>query len=601
MAKTSKKIHIVGISQCFLETAKKQILDMFMDKKTRIDVVFARKEDLSLLLWVREQATAANKNIVLENNGNITRLNNAAIFYDSKINFITEYVKRNLGKKNILIIANGDPNFFGIGGTILGQLKENEKRFIEIYPAVSFMQAGFAKLKIPMNEALIVSLHGRDFNDLHETLNAQINAKKSVIGLYTDEINTPYKIHTWLGDEGLLKEFEFYVLTELCSKKEKIYKNSTKEILSDISGKKNIVILNGRSRKSRDLNLNSARLTADNNARNTEGNNESNKAGKTADKRMDMTGNIVFGIDDEKYIHDAGEPTKKEIRSVSLASMNLRPDSIVLDAGCGSGSISIEAAAIASEGKVYSIDKNGHKIENLKKNMKKFGRQNIEPFLGELPKAVKTAMKTNLADSVFIGGGGAKNIAGILRESLDVLKDNGIVVANVVTVESLSAVLSFIKDFNQEGDKNIGLKYEIISINVSRLKSIKDKDDSYFQALNQIYIVKIGKSANRNAANAATTASPSNLGVSGNRKTMTFKIEHNRDNAGKPNVKIKNKNEGEEQDRPDKRSGNRRRKISHRGNGNKDNILNNNNNNGKNDKNQVNFENNGKLEENKDD
>ena len=39
----AKKVHIVGISQCFLESAKKEILDLFTDKKNRIDTVFAKK------------------------------------------------------------------------------------------------------------------------------------------------------------------------------------------------------------------------------------------------------------------------------------------------------------------------------------------------------------------------------------------------------------------------------------------------------------------------------------------------------------------------------------------------------------------------------
>ena len=183
----AKKVHIVGVSPCFLETGKKEVLGLFADKKNRIDAVFARKEDLSLLSWVREQISSMNKSIVFENNGNIAHLNNAAIFYDCKVKFIIDYIRGSLGKKNILILANGDPNFFGIGGTILNEFKESEKRFVEIYPAISFMQAGFAKLKIPMTEAAIVSLHGRDLKNMYPALHSQNRA----VGIYTDDDNTP--------------------------------------------------------------------------------------------------------------------------------------------------------------------------------------------------------------------------------------------------------------------------------------------------------------------------------------------------------------------------------------------------------------------------
>lgn len=505
----AKKVHILGVSPCFLETAKKQMLDLFTDKKNRLDAVFAKKEDLSLLSWVREQISSINKSIIFENNGNITRLGNAAIFYDSKIKFITDYIKGNLGKKNILILANGDPNFFGIGGTILSLLKENEKRFIEVHPAVSFMQAGFSKLKIPMTEALIISLHGRDFRNIYEAL----YSGKSAIGIYTDDINTPNKIYTELEESGLLEKFEFYALTELCSKNEKIYKSFTKEILEDISGKKNIVVLADKKKKVHKEDDDAA--------------------------SGDELNRLVLGIDDDKYIHTAGEPTKKEIRAVSLSLMDLKADSAIIDAGCGSGSISIEASAIAHKGFVYSIDKNRHKIDNLKNNIKRFGRHNIEPILGELPDALKLAAKAGQVDSIFIGGGGSKDLIKILKESLHILKNKGSIVINVITIDSLNAVLTFIKNYDLKGGDNIEIKYEIISVNVSRLKSVNVNEDSYFQALNQIYIIKIIKnikSTNININKNTNTKNPRSV----RGRTLTFKIEREH-NADMPSVKIKNK------------------------------------------------------------
>ena len=566
MAKMSKKVYIAGVSPCYQDIAKKQILEMFTDKKNRIDAVFAKKEDSPLLIWVREQISAEKKSLILENNGNITRLNNAQIFYDGKVKFIEDYVKDNLGKKNILILANGDPNFFGIGGAILSGLKENEKRFIEIYPAISYMQIGFSKLKIPMTHAYILSLHGRNFEDLYPVLNSE----KKIIGIYTDEINTPDKIYGELEEKGIIEKFEFYVLTELCSKNEKIYKSFTKGILEDISGKKNIVILKEKNQKNKTETL-KAGNHADNkrSGENDNYNNSANCAEKAANSENtaninNINRNIVLGIEDDKYIHASGEPTKKEIRAVSLGMMEIKEDSVIIDAGCGSGSISIEASGLAFRGKVYSIDKNKQKIENLKRNMKKFGRNNIVPILGELPDAMKSSLNIKLkgvnADSVFIGGGGAENIDGILKESLNILKENGVIAVNAVTVETLYAVISFIK--------NAGLKYEIVSLNVSRLKSIGET--SYFQALNQIYVIKIVKKfLNQNAltkaeAKAETKAETKTetktelktehktkpkpeQETAGKKRNMTFKIENREDkkneelNSKMPKIKVRNK------------------------------------------------------------
>ncbi len=568
MAKTSKKVYIVGVSPCYQDIARKQILEMFSDKKNRIDTVFAKKEDSHLLTWVREQISAEKKSLVLENNGNISRLNNAKIFYDGKIKFIEDYVKENLGKKNILILANGDPNFFGIGGTIISGLKENEKRFIEIYPAISYMQIGFSKLKIPMTHAYILSLHGRSFDGLHPVLNSE-----KIIGIYTDEINTPDKIYGELEEKGILENFEFYVLTELCSKNEKIYKNFTKEILEDISGKKNIVILKEKNQKNKTESLKAENHADGKNSNSGNYNNNVNFAGTAANAvdavNVNINRNIILGIEDDRYIHASGEPTKKEIRSVSLGMMEIREDSVIIDAGCGSGSISIEAAGLAFRGKVYSIDKNKQKIENLKRNMKKFGRNNIEPILGELPDAIKSRLNLKLKgvnpDSVFIGGGGAENIDEILKEFLNILKENGVIVVNAVTIETLYAVINFIK--------NAGLKYEMVSLSVSRLKSIGET--SYFQALNQIYAVKITKKFLKQ--NAETKIEPKIDGrpkpessplaktgaeterkteikpeaeTAGKKRNMTFKIENRGDkksaelNSKMPKIKVRNKTIG---------------------------------------------------------
>ncbi len=523
----AKKIHIVGVSQCFPDAGRNAVFELFTDKKNRIDAVFAKKEDSSLLSWVRGQISSVKKSVVLENNGNMSHLNNAAIFYDSKVKFIIDYVRGNLGKKNILILANGDPNFFGIGASLLNELKENEKRFIEIYPALSFMQIGFAKLKIPMTEALIVSLHGRDLENIYESVRAQ----KQAVGIYTDYANTPYKIYEELKEKGFLDDYDFFALTDLCSKNEKIYKSFTKEILDDIGGKKNIVVLNKKIKNTKTEDKKQARPAYFVSDADDECNAASNPAYK------------VIGIDDDKFIHAAGEPTKKEIRSVSIGLMDLMPDSAVVDAGCGSGGISIEVSGIAYKGLVYAIDKNAVKIENLKKNIKKFGRANIEPVLGELPEAFKNIGRDGQIDSVFIGGGGGR-LDIILEGAFNILKDNGAIVVNCITINSLNKVLSFIGNFKPKGDGGSPIKYELISVNVSRLKSLNDKEDSYFHALNQIYIAKIIKPAKSSvpAPPAAKNARAHNAHMHKHihKPPQIFNIDVQTE-ENKPKVRVRNK------------------------------------------------------------
>ncbi|MHB8282032.1 MAG: precorrin-6y C5,15-methyltransferase (decarboxylating) subunit CbiE [bacterium] len=497
------KIYITGISRCHGAHIN---LEQSILKISHIDSVFARKEDEPVL-----------KEIKNKNNINITR--SSQIFYGSKIKFILDYINENIAKKNILILADGDPNFFGIAGTIFNNTEEKLKKYIEVIPTVSYMQKGFASLKISMADSEIISLHGRNTSNLFKALYTFKN-----IGLYTDEINNPYSIYKILVDKGFGSYYKFYVLSNLCLKNEKILSLNIKldknfenlnieKILEEFNHTNNIVILEriANSNNNNDDNNGGGNSISDNssvsNSNNADSNsdngsiiNSGNSIIKNNNNRIirynynNYDNNIeydnVLGINDDDFIHGKGEPTKKEIRAVALSMLELKRNSIMIDAGCGCGSVSIEAAAIAECGMIYSIDKNKIKINNLLKNIKKFKRPNIEPILGEMP-LIFNVLKDKMAyygftapDSIFIGGGGI-SIGNVIDNSFNMLKNNGVIVVNCLMLDTLNKVMSFI-----ENNKN-KIKYEIISLNISRLESISYS--SYFKALNQVYLIKIIK------------------------------------------------------------------------------------------------------------
>ncbi len=517
------KIYIIGVSKCYGANVN---LEQSILKVSHIDSIFARKEDEPALTEIN------NKNNTIKS---------SQIFYGSKIKFILEYINENIAKKNILILANGDPNFFGIAGTIFNNTEEKLKKYIEVIPAINYMQKGFASLRISMSDSEIISLHGRNVLNLYKALYTFNN-----IGLYTDEINNPYSIYKILFDKGFGIYYKFHVLSNLCLKNEKILSlniksdknlenSNIKKLLEEFNHTNNIIILeriinrnthnniNDNSSINNNNDSNSNYSSTVNNNSNSAGNNNgsnSNSNSNNADNNSDDSNinnsnsignnnnnrisrynnnnnydnNIkydnVLGINDDDFIHGKGEPTKKEIRAAALSMLGLKRNSIMIDAGCGCGSVSIEAAAIAECGMIYSIDKNKIKINNLLKNIKKFKRPNIEPILGEMP-LIFNVLKDKTAyygftppDFIFIGGGGA-SISEILNASLELLKKNGVIVLNCVMVDTLNKVMSFI-----ENNKN-KIKYEIISLNISRLKSISYS--SYFKALNQVYLIKIIK------------------------------------------------------------------------------------------------------------
>src|SRR3990167_5905931 len=60
--------------------------------------------------------------------------------------------------KSVVVLATGDPNFFGIAGFMI---KNFGKNAVEIIPNVSTVQEAFARVKENWNDARFLSVHGR--------------------------------------------------------------------------------------------------------------------------------------------------------------------------------------------------------------------------------------------------------------------------------------------------------------------------------------------------------------------------------------------------------------------------------------------------------
>jgi len=123
---------------------------------------------------------------------------------------IIEYIKNRMQKNNIVVLASGDPLFFGIGSLLITSLgREN----VLIYPNISSVAAAFSRLKIPWHDAHIISLHGR--NRTRALL--PILAKKNKVAVFTDPKIT--KIYSGMPEylfdhqEGLITKAEIRAVT----------------------------------------------------------------------------------------------------------------------------------------------------------------------------------------------------------------------------------------------------------------------------------------------------------------------------------------------------------------------------------------------------
>lgn len=152
------------------------------------------------------------------------------------------------------------------------------------------------------------------------------------------------------------------------------------------------------------------------------------------------------GIPDEYFERAEKVPiTKEEVRTIQLSKARLNPGQIVYDIGCGSGSISIEAAfQIESSGKVLAIDYDENAVELTKKNLKKFNISNVSVIFGN---AKEKILDLEEADVIFIGGTGG-DTAEIVKLSENKLKTGGRIVIGTILIETLYSVLQILDKLN---------------------------------------------------------------------------------------------------------------------------------------------------------
>ena len=169
------------------------------------------------------------------------------------------------------------------------------------------------------------------------------------------------------------------------------------------------------------------------------------------------------GIPDENFERTDKVPiTKEEVRTIQISKARLKQGQIVYDIGCGSGSISVEAALqVESSGKILAIDFDEKAIELTKKNAEKFQISNITTIFGN---AKEKILELEQSDAIFIGGTGG-DTQKIVELSQTKLKSGGRIVIGTILIETLSAVLQILEKLQFE-------EVDITQVTISKSRKI---------------------------------------------------------------------------------------------------------------------------------
>lgn len=343
---------------------------------------------------------------------------------------VLERIDRARHQGRVVVLASGDPLFYGIAGLIARKLGPEQ---VEIHPHVSSLQLAFARMKESWQDAAVESVHGRKLEGLAQRIDG-----KEKVALLTDATNDPSAIARYLIRFGMT-EYRAFVAENLGGEGERCGWWELEEMAEASFSPLNIVVLK-----------------------------------RKPDAEPPRWG---LGIDDHEFAQrkpDRGLITKKEVRVLSLSEMRLAPDSVVWDIGAGSGSVSVEAARMAPFGQVFAIEKNEADLANIDANRVKF-RADFAVIHAKAPDGLDQLPDP---DAVFIGGSGGE-LRELLRVCCDRLKPGGRIVVHAATLETLHQT--------REGLSEAGFDTRVTMVQTARSKLILNL--TRLEGFNPVFII----------------------------------------------------------------------------------------------------------------
>lgn len=333
--------------------------------------------------------------------------------------------------RTVCIILSGDVGFYSGAKQLLELLRDYEPRLI---PGISTPQYFAAKLRRPWQDFHLVSAHGISCDVVAESLN------HPAVLFLTGGATTPSTIVAALC-EASLHQARVTVAESLSSSGERI----TVGTAGELSGERDfaalsVVLVENQKTFARDI--------------------------------------VSAGIADNEFIRGAVPMTKREVRTIALSLLALRPDDTAYDIGAGTGSVAVEMALLARRGTVYAVEANESALELIDDNREKFGVFNLRPIAGTAPEALD---KLPPPRAVFIGGSKGK-LRDIMAAVLE-KNSHARLVSSAITLETLSSAMAAMRELDVAN-------VEVVQVAVSRTAT--KGGYHMLEALNPVFLVSGG-------------------------------------------------------------------------------------------------------------
>jgi precorrin-6Y C5,15-methyltransferase (decarboxylating) len=287
--------------------------------------------------------------------------------------------------KKVVVIATGDPMWFGIGAT-LGRRYGPDA--IKVIPSSSAFSLVAARLTWPLNEIDCLTVHGRDLDRVRAFL---MPGNKLII--LTNDGNTPGQIAELLKDTGFGGSL-LTVFSQMGGTDERRFEGTAIDLDHDAIPDLNTVAIEC-----------------------------------LADEGLILKARTP-GLPDVVFEHD-GQLTKREVRAITVSSLTPMPGQMLWDIGAGCGSIGIEWLRGTLNARAIAVERNMDRLGMINRNALALGVPELKVIFGE---ALTEIIGLPSPDAVFIGGGLTTD--GLLEYCWQNLRPGGRLVANAVTFES---------------------------------------------------------------------------------------------------------------------------------------------------------------------
>ena len=288
------------------------------------------------------------------------------------------------------VLASGDPFFFGVGATLAPRLHPGE--FI-CYPAPSSVSLAAARLGWALQDADVVSLHGRD---LHEIVRYLAPGRR-VLALSWNR-QTPGELAGLLVARGFGAS-RLWVLEALGGPSERVRETRAAAFALDDVIDLNVIAL------------------------------------EPVASEQALGAVCRASLPDAAFEHD-GQLTKRDMRAITLSALMPRPGARLWDVGAGSGSIGIEWMLAHPACRAHAIECDAERCARIRRNARNLGVPQLEVHQGRAPEALSGLPPP---DAVFIGGGASE--PGVLDACWAALPRGGRLVVNAVAIETQALLL----------------------------------------------------------------------------------------------------------------------------------------------------------------